>query len=136
MENLASALPTRRGLLLSTVAGAALVSMGQLSSCSSTTVLPAVIDVITKIVATTCQIIPVVTTLVDIIVAIFPAAAGVGSITDALAQQIAQYVCTLFQQAGVEGKTAPAAGFRAKLKNGAEIPLHGYRIVNGQMVYF
>jgi len=126
----------RNALFLGTtaLAGAGLAAC---SNVTPTTVVPAVIDAITQIVAATCQIVPVVATLVDIIVAVFPAAAGVASITDAVAQQIAQYVCTLFKDAGAEsGKAAPEGGFKVKAKNGAQIVLHGYRNVNGQIVYF
>ena len=128
----------RRAALL--LGSSALAGAG-LASCNVTpsNVVPTVIDTITSIIASTCQIIPVVASLVDVIVAVFPGAAGVASITDALAQQIAQYVCTLFKQAGVEaGKPAPHAheGYKAKLSNGADVTLHGYHIVNGQLSYF
>jgi hypothetical protein len=132
---------TRRNLLLGSAGAAALASMGQLSGCSSPTpggnsVLPAVIDAITKAIAGVCAVIPAVTTLVDIIVAVFPAAAGVGTIADTLVQQIAQYVCNLFKQAGAEhGDIKEGAVFNAKVKD-TTVPLHGYTVSNGKLVSF
>lgn len=126
---------TRRNLLLSSAGLAAFASMGQLSSCSSSTaVIPAVLDVITKAVAGACQIIPIVATLVDVIVAVFPTAAGVATITDALAQQIAQYVCNLFHTAGFEAGKHPLKSLSAKVGD-KQIELHGFMVVNGSLTY-
>ena len=126
---------TRRNLLLSSVGLAAFASMGQLSSCSSSnTVIPTVLDIITKAVAGACQIIPIVATLVDVIVTVFPTAAGVATITDALAQQIAQYVCNLFHTAGLEAGKHPLKSLSAKVGD-KQIELHGFMVVNGALTY-
>lgn len=131
-------LANRRNLLLGTAGIAAFASMGQLAGCSTTTVLPTVLDVIQKIIAGTCQIVPVIATLIDVIVSVFPGAAGVATITDALAQQIASYVCNLFTTAGlVEGKH-PGTTLKATIGGGsskASIELHAFMVVSGKMVY-
>lgn len=126
---------SRRNLLLGGVAAAAAVSMGQLSGCSATTtVIPAVVDVINKIIAGTCQIVPVLVTVVDVIVSVFPAAAGVATITEALAKQIADYICTLFKSAGFQHGKHPGKTLSAKVGT-TNIELHGYMVIDGQLVY-
>jgi hypothetical protein len=79
----------RRAALL--LGSSALAGTG-LASCNVTpsNVVPTVIDTITSIIASTCQIIPVVASLVDVIVAVFPGAAGVASITDADRRHVAR----------------------------------------------
>lgn len=126
---------SRRKVLLGTTAVAAAgASMGALSSCSATTVLPAVIDQVNKVITAACQIVPVVQTVIDVIIGFFPAAAGVATITDALAQQIAQYICALFKQAGhVDGKM-PAGVMKATV-GATTVTLHGYAIVDGKLAY-
>jgi hypothetical protein len=132
---------TRRGMLMGS-AGLAIagVSMGQLAGCSTTpsTVIPAVIDIIQKAVAGLCSIVPVVQTVVDVIVAVFPAAAGVATITDALAAQIAQYVCTLFTTAGLKAGEHPGKLLTATVGNNSKAPaieLHCFQVVGGKLVY-
>lgn len=131
---------TRRKVLLGTVGLAAVASMNQMAGCSTTPVqiLPAVLDIIQKAVAGACQIIPVVATLVDVIVAVFPAAAGVATITDALAQQVAQYICGLFSNAGLKAGVHPGKTLMAHAvgPKAATVELHGYSVVNGVMTYF
>lgn len=135
---------TRRNLLLGTAGVAAFASMGQLSSCSSTPpptvpptgVQPTVIDTIIKAISGVCSVIPAVQTLVQIVLTAFPAAAGVATIADSLVQQIAQYVCNLFKQAGAEhGEVREGAAFSAKV-NDQTVPLHGYAVVGGKLVSF
>lgn len=129
-------LASRRNLLLGTAGVAAFASMGQLAGCSTTTVLPTVLDTIQKIIAGTCQIVPVIATLIDVIVSVFPGAAGVASITDALAQQIATYVCNLFSTAGLVEGVHPKATLKATVgPSKASVELHAFMVVNGKMVY-
>lgn len=110
--------------------GAAMASMGQLAGCSSTTgVLPAVIDVVMQAVSVVCKVVPAVQTLVDIIVAAFPAAAGVATITDALAAQIAQYFCSLMPASHKLGAPVVAN------VNNKSVTLHYYAVVNGSLSY-
>lgn len=130
---------SRRNLLLGTAGVAAFASMGQLSSCSGTTnVIPAVVDTINKIIAGTCQIVPVLATVIDVIISVFPGAAGVATITDALAQQIATYICNLFKTAGLKLGAHPGKTLSAKLDGGkdkATVELHCYMIVDGVLTY-
>jgi hypothetical protein len=136
MEVSLKTLANRRNILLGTAGAAAFASMGQLSGCSSTTVIPAVVDVINKIIAGTCQIVPVLATVIDVIISVFPGAAGVATITDALAQQIASYICNLFKTAGLQDGKHPGKALHASLKEGATpVPLHCYMIVNNQLAY-
>jgi hypothetical protein len=127
---------SRRNILLGTVGVAAFASMGQLSGCSTTTVIPAVVDVINKIIAGTCQIVPVLATVIDVIISVFPGAAGVATITDALAQQIASYICGLFKTAGLQDGKHPGKTLHASLKAGASpVELHCYQVVGGVLTY-
>lgn len=127
---------SRRNLLV--VGGglaAAAASGGALSSCSpSTNVLPGVIDAINKVISSTCAIVPVVATLVDVIVTVFPQAAGVAGVTDAVAKEIADFVCGLVKQSGyVEGKPPAKTAYKAELKGGKSVELHFYTTVNGKL---
>lgn len=118
---------------------AAVVGGAALSSCtfSPQTVLPAVIDAVIGVMTPVCQVIPGIVTLVDIIAKAFPAAVGVSTITDAVAQEIAKYVCSLFSASGVvPGQTPPASGKLAADVNGINVDLHGWTIVNGKIVHF
>jgi hypothetical protein len=114
---------------------------GQLSTCSTSTpglnILPGVLDQLQKAVVLVCPIIPAIVTLVAVIAAKFPAVAGVASITDEMANNIASTVCKLFEQSGVT--TAQAGELKGELKaslEGKDVPLSGFRIVNGKPVWF
>lgn len=130
----------RKVLFVGAGIAAAAASGGALSSCSPpTNVLPPVIDAINKVIAGTCQIVPVVATLVDVVVTVFPQAAGAAVITDALAKQIADFVCGLVKQSGyVEGSNKmpvmEGGTLKAKLGGGKTIDLHFYATVNGKLV--
>lgn len=128
----------RRAIMLGGAAAIAGVSMGNLSSCSGPQqVLPTVIDAVITVMTPACQVIPAIATLVDIIAKAFPAAAGVATISDALAQQIAKYVCALFTSAGVvPGQTPPASHKLGVDVKGSNVTLHGWTIVNGKIVQF
>jgi hypothetical protein len=126
----------RRNVMLGTVGVASLASMGQLSGCANTTtVIPAVVDVINKIIAGTCQIVPVLATVIDVIIAVFPGAAGVATITDALAKQIAEYICNLFKTAGLQHGVHPGKTLSAKAGGEKTVELHCFMIVNNQLTY-
>lgn len=126
----------RRALMMAGVAGIAGVSMGNLSSCSPSTVLPAVIDSIISVMAPACQVIPAIATLVDVVAAAFPAAVGVATITDAVAKQIAQYLCALFTNNGVVPGQKPASSKLTATVNNKTVELHGWTFVNGKIVQF
>lgn len=118
---------------------AAVAGGAALSSCtfSPQTVLPAVIDAVIGVMTPVCQVIPGIVTLVDIIAKAFPAAVGVSTITDAVAKQIATYVCSLFSTSGVvPGQTPPASRKLSASVNGTNVDLHGWTIVNGKIVHF
>lgn len=137
IENLTKEGTSRRNVL---VVGGALAlagaSGGALSSCSpSTNVLPAVIDEINKVISSTCSIVPVVATLVDIIVTVFPQAAGVAAVTDTVAKEIATFVCGLIKQSGYLEGTHPDRAYKATLNGGKNVDLHFYSVVNGKLVY-
>lgn len=127
---------SRRNLLLGTAGVAAFASMGQLAGCSTTTVLPTVLDAIQQAIAGACKIVPVIATLVDVIVSVFPGAAGVASITDALANQIATYVCNLFSTAGLVEGTHPGRKLTAKVgANNTSVELHCFMVVGGKLTF-
>lgn len=129
---------SRRKLLTSAAPVAVVTAAGfSLASCTMTAsnVLPTVIDAVIGVMTPVCQVIPGIVTLVDIIAKAFPAAVGVSAITDTLAKQIAEYVCSLFTASGV----VPGKPASHKLKasvNGSSIDLHGWTIVNGKIVHF
>jgi hypothetical protein len=99
-------------------------------------VLPAVLQAIQTAVAGVCKIVPVLATLIDVVVSVFPAAAGVATITDALAQQIATYVCNLFSTAGLVDGKHPGKTMKATVgPNATPVDLHCYMVVNGVLTY-
>jgi hypothetical protein len=61
---------------------------------------------------------------------VFPQAVGVKEISDAVAAEIAKYLCNLFVT------PPPAAGtLTAKIAD-KEVALHGFHIVNGKPTWF
>lgn len=137
-----SLLSRRKAILLGGLGAIAGVSMGNLGSCSTTPqqVLPTVIDAVISVMAPACQVIPAIATLVDVIAAAFPAAVGVATISDAVAQQIAKYICGLFTNAGVVPDGKSEATLKGKMfsanVNGKAVNLHGYTTINGKIVSF
>jgi hypothetical protein len=128
---------TRRNLLRSSSAATLLAvgaATGQLTACpsTSTNVLPAVLDMLQKAVATVCPIVPAVSTLVAVIAASFPQAAGVASITEDLANQIAASICKAVGTSGAataSGKLGES--FKATF-GGKEIAINGFKTPSGQ----
>jgi hypothetical protein len=126
---------TRRNLLRSSSAISLLAigaATGQLTACpsTSTNVLPAVLDMLQKAVATVCPIVPAVSTLVAVIAASFPQAAGVATITEELASQIAASICKATTDSGVLSGTL---GAQAKATfGGKEIAINGFRTPSGK----
>ena len=105
---------------------------GQLATCSSSggiVVNPAVIDAIQGAVAAACQFVPTAETIVALVGASFPVAAGVATIADTVLSQISAVLCQSYQTAGKEKLLAsPMVG---------TIPVHGFHVgPDGKLVAF
>ena len=126
----------RRKILLSAALISAGIIVGGASSCSTTptqppTVDPAVLDIIKKATATVCNAIPMAETLAAIVAAGFPAAAGVTTITTAVAEEIAKLFC---QQ--VAPSAAKVGSKLSATVNSKVVELHGFVVKDGKLVEF
>ena len=75
-----------------------------------------------------CSIIPSAVSIATVVADLFPAAAGVATITEALANQIVAALCP--------APPTPPVSHMLKLKSGDVVPLHGFHVVNGHLVEF
>jgi len=120
---------TSRRVLLG---GTAALAVGSIAACTPGTtpqqVVASVIDAVMKEVAQACGFIPIATSVVSVIVTMFPAAAGVATVSAAILQEIANAIC--------KANVAPAAGAPLVVKSGDNsVEVHGFHIVNGKPVY-
>ena len=122
---------TSRRVLLSgaAVAAIALPVVGCGTATTPSTVLPAVIAFIQSLMLKSCSIIPSAISIATIIADAFPAAAGVATIAESLANEIVNALCPA---------TPPSVPVPAtfKLKAGTTVVLHGFHVVNGVLVEF
>ena len=118
----------RRSVLLTAppvVVGAA---VGQLATCSSSGIQinPDVLVAINNAVATGCNFIPAVTTVIALVNALFPAVNGAATVAESVVGQIAQALCS----------SAPTKLGAKTLKAGdKEIPVNGWVVIDGKLTY-
>lgn len=126
---------TRRKLAkTAAIGGVAVAAAGTAAGCSvigSTGVNPAVIDAVNSVLATGCTVIATAETIASVIGASFPAAQGVASIASDVASQIAAFICNGVKQSAKDER----GKFTAQPKAGG-VDIHGWHIVNGQIVSF
>jgi hypothetical protein len=106
---------------------------GALATCSSSGIQidPTVLDSISKAVATACNFIPAVTTVIAVVNALFPAINGTTSVAEGIISQVAGVLC-----ASAPATTAGKFGAKVlKDQAGNEIPVHGWVIVDGKLTY-
>jgi hypothetical protein len=109
--------------------------LGALATCGPTGIQidPNVLVAINNAVATTCNFIPAVTTVIALVNVAFPAVNGVTSIGEGIINQIASTLCA-------HAPTPPAAGeklgaAKTLTAGGQDIPVHGWTIINGKLTY-
>ena len=120
----------RRNVLLS--APPAIVvgtGLGAVATCSPTGIQidPNVIVAINNAVATGCNFIPAITTTIAIVNALFPAVNGATTVAQGVISQIADMLCKNVVQSGKLGGSIKAGD--------ADIPIHGWHVVDGKLVY-
>ena len=101
---------------------------GALVSCQNGQIVvdPAVLNAIQQAVATACNFIPAVTTIVALIAVSFPAIAGATTIADTVLKEISGILCA--------AAPTPATAAAALVPN-TSVAVHGWVIQNGKLVY-
>jgi hypothetical protein len=109
------------------VAGGATGAIATCSSPGGIQIDPAILVEINKAVASGCNFIPAITTVIAVVNALFPAVNGATSIAESVITQIAGTLC----------KNAPMSGkLGAPLVVGdSQIPVHGWVVADGKLVY-
>jgi hypothetical protein len=102
---------------------------GALATCSSTGIQidPNVLVAIQNAVATGCNFIPAITTIIPLVNAAFPAVVGATAVAESVISEIAALLCGHVTQAGKLAGNLTAGN--------TEIPLHGWTVVNGKLTY-
>lgn len=126
---------TKRNVLKSSAVVPALVVggiTGQLATCSNGQIVvnPAVLDAIINAVATGCNFIPTVETIVGLVGATFPSVAGVTTIAAAVLTEITDILC-----ANIPTPATPVTGLKLKTGTTLSVPSHGWIIQNGKLTY-
>ena len=102
---------------------------GAIATCTPTGIQidPNILVAINDAVAKSCNFIPAITTVIPLITALFPAILGATTIAETVIAQIAGLLC----------KSAPIGRkLGAPLVAGdKEIPVHGWTVVDGKLVY-
>ena len=122
----------RRNVLRSSAivgAGAIGAVTAQLATCSSSggvQINPTILTSIQTTVATGCNFIPAVETIVALIAVSFPALSGVATISDTILAQISAMFCAAVPAAPAAGKMGAVSG----------VAVHGYVVgPSGKLVY-
>jgi len=120
----------RREVLLSAppavVAG---TGIGAVTTCSSSGIQidPNILVEINKAVATGCNFIPAITTVIALINAAFPAVLGATTIVQSTLNEIVNMLCQHAQAGKLGGAPLNA--------NGTDVPVHGWIVKDGKLVY-
>jgi hypothetical protein len=105
---------------------------GALATCSSSGIQidPTVLVAIQNAVATGCNFIPAITTIIPLINALFPAVNGATTIAESVLSQIASTLC-----ANAPTPASVKLGAKVMKAGDKEIPLNGWIIVDGKLTY-
>jgi hypothetical protein len=102
---------------------------GAIATCTPTGIQidPNVLVAINNAVATGCNFIPAITTVIELVNGLFPAVVGATTVAESVIAQIAGTLCKSAPMSGKLG-TPLVAGDK-------EIPVHGWTVVDGKLVY-
>lgn len=127
-------LVNRRAVVMSaapaTLAGTGLGALATCSSSGGIQIDPNVLVAINQAVANGCNFIPAITTVIALVNAAFPAVVGATTVAQSVLTEISGMLCAHAPavQAGKLGAKILSAG-------GADIPVHGWSVVDGKLVY-
>jgi len=108
---------------------------GALATCTPTGIQidPNVLVAINNAVATGCNWIPAITTVVALVNASFPAVVGATTVAESVVNQVANVLCKAAPAPTAGGKFEAKAPLKAA--DGTEIPVHGWVVENGKLTY-
>jgi len=125
----------KAGTLIPISFGVTGMAGGALATCGANGIQidPNVLVAINNAVATGCNFIPAVTTVIALVNAAFPAVNGATGIAEGVINQIATLLCA-------HAPTPPAAGeklgaAKTLTAGGTDIPVHGWSVINGKLTY-
>jgi hypothetical protein len=126
----------REALKIGVVLPAAVVAggaTGQLATCSSSggiQINPSVLVAINNAVATGCNFIPAVTTVIALVNALFPAVNGATAVAEGVISQIASMLCS-----NAPNPASAKLGAKTLKAGDKEIPVNGWVVIDGKLQY-
>ena len=106
---------------------------GALATCGSSGIQidPNVLVAISNAVATTCNFIPAVTTVISLVNAAFPAVVGATTVAESVIGEVAGLLCQHSPTPAAAGKLAA----KDLTAGGQTVPVHGWVVVDGKLTY-